>query len=308
MTLIAALVALILEQFRPVSGHWISVPLSALADWLDEKLNDGQYRHGLIAWVLAAAIPATIIQILYLVLMALHPVLGVLLACATLYLTMGFRQFSHYYTDVQMALRMGEVEEARRLLVRWRGGSADGLAPSQIARLAIEEAIVASHRHVFAPMFAFAAIGPGGALLYRSALTLAQRWANGGQAGGGNFGVFATKAFAWLEWLPTRLTATAFAAVGDFEDAVFCWRTQAGLWPDVTTGVLLASGAGAIGVRLGMPVHGSLPPLDSDDRPEIGLGEEADADFMQSTVGLVWRTLMLCLLMMVLVWIAGWVV
>ena len=304
MTLLAALVALILEQFRPVSGEWIRRPLAALADWLDDKFNDGQYRHGVIAWVIAAALPAALVQGGYLLLMAFNPLLGVLLACAVLYLTMGFRQFSHYYTDVQLALSKGEIEEARRLLVRWRGGSADALGASQIARLAIEEAIIASHRHVFAPMFAFAAIGPGGALLYRSSLLLARRWA-GGQ---GQFGRFAARAFMCLEWLPIRLTAVAFAVVGDFEDAVYCWRTQAGRWPDQTTGILLASGSGALGVRLGMPVHGSLSELGSEDRPELGLGDEADADFMQSTVGLVWRTLMLCLLMMVLVWIAGWVV
>ena len=30
-------------------------------------------------------------------------------------------------------------------------------------------------------------------------------------------------------------------------------------------------------------------------RPELGVGEEADVDFLQSTIGLVWRTLVLWL-------------
>jgi cobalamin biosynthesis protein CobD/CbiB len=43
------------------------------------------------------------------------------------------------------------------------------------------------------------------------------------------------------------------------------------------------------------------------DRPELGLGEEADVDFMQSMIGLVWRTLVLSLLLLTLLWVASWV-
>jgi len=68
------------------------------------------------------------------------------------------------------------------------------------------------------------------------------------------FSRFARLAFAALDWLPVRFTAAAFAVVGDFEDAVYCWRTQAANWPDPALGIVLASGAGAIGVRLGMPI------------------------------------------------------
>ena len=92
--------------------------------------------------------------------------------------------------------------------------------------------------------------------------------------------------------------------VGNFEDAVYCWRTQAANWHDPSSGILLASGAGAIGVRLGQPVQevGELC-----ERPELGMGEEADADFMQSAIGLVWRSLVLCVLLIALFWVASWV-
>ena len=90
-----------------------------------------------------------------------------------------------------------------------------------------------------------------------------------------------------------RLTALSFAIVGDFEDAAFCWRTQAKEWAAQEggehAGIVLASAAGALGVRLGgpLPVAGDKP----DVRPEIGLGEEPDAELMPSAVGLVWRAL-----------------
>ena len=85
-----------------------------------------------------------------------------------------------------------------------------------------------------------------------------------------------------LEWLPVRLTAMTFAIVGDFEDAIHCWRTQAAGWPDPESGILLASGAGALGVRLGMPIpQGGMLA----DRAELGVGDDADADSMQSAIG-----------------------
>ncbi len=53
----------------------------------------------------------------------------------------------------------------------------------------------------------------------------------------------------------------------------------------------------------------SLPPelKANDDRPELGLGDEADADFMQSTIGLVWRSLLLSFVVLIFMQISAWV-
>jgi adenosylcobinamide-phosphate synthase len=118
------------------------------------------------------------------------------------------------------------------------------------------------------------------------------------------FGQFARRAFQALDWLPARLTAITFAIVGDFEDAVYCWRTQAGQWPDRASGILLASGAGALGIRLGLPLPSDIG---IDARPELGLGEDADVEHLQSATGLVWRALVLSLLLLALLTLASWV-
>jgi adenosylcobinamide-phosphate synthase len=140
-------------------------------------------------------------------------------------------------------------------------------------------------------------------LLYRLALFFNTQWGGRSDLEFGRFGEFARRAFTVIDWLPVRATASAFAIVGDFEDAALCWRTQAAHWSDPAAGILLASGAGALGVRLGMPLHDGL---DVEDRPEIGLGEDADTDFMQSAVGLVWRAIVLGLLLIALLWVASW--
>jgi len=91
--------------------------------------------------------------------------------------------------------------------------------------------------------------------------------------------------------------------VGNFEDAVYCWRTQSSAWTDNAVGIILSSGAGALGVRLGEPItcKGVL-----QFRTEIGLGDEADADYLMSTVGLIWRVLVLMLGLLLLLTFAHW--
>lgn len=302
MTLFSIVLALILEQVQPLAQQrFVLAPLTRYAHLLEERLNDGQPNHGRIAW-LAAVVPCVALVLLLQILLSwLQPLLALILGIAVLYMTMGFRQFSHHFTDIHLALRMGELARARTLLGEWRGRSCDRLSSQEVARLAIEQALVASHRHVFGPLFGFVLLGPAGALLYRLALFFGTRW---NQSDFGAFGDFAKRALFVVDWLPLRMTAASFAIVGDFEDAVFCWRTQAAQWPDASAGILLASGAGALGVRLGLPVNDLNGII---DRPELGLGEEADVDFMQSTIGLVWRTLVLCLLVLALFWVASWV-
>jgi adenosylcobinamide-phosphate synthase len=309
MTLISIIIVLLLEQVRalPVQNVVLD-PLARLAGFLEDKFNDGGRNHGAIAWWLAVALPAAAVALLHGLLTAYQPLLAFLLGIGVLYLTMGFRQFSHFFTSIHLALRQGEIEQARHLLAQWRGTSGDRLTSSEIARLAIEHGLLSSHRHVFAPLLWFVVLGPAGALLYRLAQSFDDLWGRRSEIEFGEFGQFAHQAFALIDWLPLRVTAASFAVVGDFEDAVHCWRTQAVRWPEAGSGILLASGAGALGVRLGMPVHEPIPEMgDIGDRPELGLGEDADPDFMQSTIGLVWRSLVLGLAVLALIWVSSWV-
>src|SRR5258708_33276006 len=104
------------------------------------------------------------------------------------------------------------------------------------------------------------------------------------------FGKPVRRLLYWLDWVPVRLTAVTFAIVGDFEDAIYCWRTQAKAWGSLHEGILLASGAGALGTLIGGPVTG--PMGEPEFRPELGLGDVADAELMPSAVGLGWRALL----------------
>ena len=46
--------------------------------------------------------------------MRAHPFLGLAWNALVLYLTLGFRQFSHFYTDIQLALADNDLEAGAR--------------------------------------------------------------------------------------------------------------------------------------------------------------------------------------------------
>jgi len=303
MSLISLIIALLLEQWRPLADRSKLISrVLRFADFLQQHFNAGERAHGVIAWMLGV-LPATLLAIgAYYLLHMLSPLLALAFNVLVLYVTMGFRQVSHYFTDIHWALKSGDLDRARAILGQWRGASCERLSAEEVARLTIEEALVASYQHVFAVVFWFVLLpGPSGAILYRLSSFLHRRWTDSGDADLAVFGAFAAQVFRLLDWAPARLTGIAFAVVGDFEDAAYCWRTQAARWPERSIGIVLASGAGAMGVRLGMPFLSELSPI---DRPELGLGEDADVGFLDSTIGLVWRALVVILFILLLLAIA----
>ena len=307
MSLLSLIAALLLEQLHPLATRkYLHSWLSGYVHFFQEHFNAGEHKHGKIAWLIAVLLPLSGSTVLYWLLYRVHPLFAWAFSVLVLYLTLGFRQFSHYFTGIHQALRNDDLEKARSLLSTWRGMPCHELNAGEVARVTIEEALLASHHHVFGVMAWFVitmllGLGPAGAVLYRLALFLNARWGRQDDAEFGEFGVFARQAYRWMEWLPLRLTAITFAIVGDFEDTVYCWRTQAQSWPDPEAGIVLASGAGALGVRLGQAIPQGGLPL---DRPELGIGDEADADFMQSAVGLVWRALVFWMILLLLLSLA----
>ena len=220
-----------------------------------------------------------------------------------LYFTLGFKYYSDDAEHIARLLRAGDLDAARTQLGAWRGGDTSQFSADDLVRVTIEQVMAASHRQMFGVLLWFvllAPLGPVGAVLFRTASILARRWANTR----GDFGLFAQRVFHAINWLPAHLTALTYAIAGNFEDATFCWRTQAGNWPEREEGVVLAAGAGAMGVRLGQPVNVGG---ESVWRPELGTGQPPlDADCIDSAVSMIWRGLVIWLMAGLLVVIASW--
>lgn len=301
MSFLTLLAALLLVNFRPLP------PAFAVGRWhrsfsrrLENSLNDGQAFHGVIAWVLSALLPMLLVATVYYLLKQVAATLALPWGVLALYLVLDYRGLGSTAEAVATALRENNILTARARLAEWDSRVTENFGAPEISRLAIETTLARAHYGLFAPIFWFALLGPAGAVLYRLSQSANHAW--GGQETA--FNRVASRIFYWLDWLPARFTAVGYAVVGDFEDALYCWRTQASAWKDEALGIILASGAGALGVRLGEPLPGNngLPEYRSD----LGLGDAADADYLMSTVGLVWRVLVLLLALLLLMTFANW--
>ncbi len=289
MSFLSLVLALFAEQVRPFVHRDFAVRLlQGLCNFLEHHLNAGGHHHGVVAWWIFALLTAGLTALAGWLMGHWHAVASLGFNVAVLYVCMGFRQSSARFSTIKRLLEAGDLAAAQALAGPGTGAdpSAAPDAPDapELVRRAIQEALRDAHRHVLAVLLWFAVFGPGGAALYRVALFARDHLAPRVP----EFSSYANRAFAWIDWLPRRASAAAFAVVGNFEDAVFCWRAQAGGTPfreDPTLGPIICSGAGAVGIKLG---------------PEIGCGSESDVGALTSIHGLIWRALLLALFVVLL--------
>jgi adenosylcobinamide-phosphate synthase len=317
MTFFSILCALLIEQLKPLrADNQIYAEIKRFAMRIEAWFNAGQVSHGRMGWFLMMGALMLPTAVIYWVLMYYGLVFAAFAwNVLIVYLTLGFRHYSHYFTSIQFALNAGDEATARTLLAEWARIDTIGMDSTEIARLAVEKSLVTTHRNVFGVFFWFLMpVGPAGAVMYRVAEYLARAWNEPDHMRNEAFGQFAARAFYWIDWIPVRLTAIAFAVVGNFEDAIYAWRNFASRWADESRGIILAAGGGAMGVRLGTPLENAarILPVDaaivdlSDSEDEVLPGEEPNVRALQSTVGLVWRALLLWMLLLLLLSGAVW--
>lgn len=317
MTFITILCALLLEQLKPLrADNPVYNAINALAAHMESWFNAGQESQGRVAWIVTMLILIVPTLLVYWLCTKISPFAALICNVAVAYLTLGFRHYSHYFSSIQLALSSGDVVAARRLLAEWTRQDTADMEVNEIARIAVENALVTTHRNVFGVFFWFLMpLGPAGAILYRVADHLALVWNAPSHLRNEAFGRFARKAFYWIDWIPARLTAIAFAVVGNFEDAIYAWRNFASRWSDEAIGIILAAGGGAMGVRLGtasqaatriVPAEAAVIEAGSVEVIDSLPGEEVTLRAMQSTVGLAWRALLLWMLLLLLLSLAVW--
>lgn len=311
MSFFAILIALLLEQTRPLT---FDNPVhSGLRSWsrlVRRNLDAGQAANGWVAWVLAVGVPALIAGAVYWALWRFSSVLGFVWLTAVLYVTVGFRQFSHHFTNIRQALETGDDQAARENLALWLRVDAATLPRAELLRQVIEHAVLAAHRHVFGVLVCFGVfwmlgMGPAGAVFYRMAEYLSRNWRERPDGTPSPALREAARA-AWevVDYVPARITALGFAVVGNFEESVACWRGEAEQFAPGSDGVLLAATSGALGVRLNRMV-----PTDSVTGGPINVAPdraEPQISHLASAVGLVWRSVVMWMLLLALLTVARW--
>ena len=289
MLFFALLTAFLLEQFVPLmednvfhkwTRHW--------ALYARSKVFVTKTWHVWLWWSVAVVVPTLLSALLYQLLSAIWWPLAWLWLVSVLYLTMGFRQFSHYFSRIRDALQAGREDDALAALAQWRQvDGAEAQRSDWVARV-LSLALLAAQRHVLGVWLAFVVLGvfglgPAGAVLYRMSEYVARLWRvqlpsaagvideqatdtavpadtdqqadNRGQNDDGQEpatlrALVALQAWHYVDWLPVRASALGFAAAGHFEGVVAAWRDAADNAQLSNDSLLLAAGAGALHVTL----------------------------------------------------------
>ena len=325
MSFFAIMFALLLEQVRPLArDNPIHGTLRAWVRGSSRNFDAGKPQHAWLAWTLAVGVPSLLAMGLHwLLVWAIGWPAAVLWNVAVLYVTLGFRQFSHHFTEIRDALESGDEPLARELLAQWQQVDASELPRSEIVRHVIEYSVLAAHRHVFGVLawysvLAALGLGPAGAVFYRLSEFVSRYWKykarDQHQPASAPLQQAAAGAWTAIDWLPARATAVGFAVVGSFEDAIDSWRNYAQRFPNDNDGVVLAATSGALNVRLGgealktvyilgngMPAESAGDAQDTESTP----GRDPELAHLRSVVGLVWRAVVLWMGMLALLTLAN---
>ena len=326
MSFFAVLFALLIEQIKPLPrDNLVHDSLASWVGWTGRNLDAGKPHHAQVVWLVTVVLPAVLAAGVHIAIAHYNPLGALAFDVAVLYLTLGFRQFSHYFTDIRAALERGDEAEARQLLAEWRHLDASELPRTELLRHMIEHSLLAAHRHVFGVFFCFVVfsalgLGPAGAVLYRMAEFASRYWAFRSRSLGApyndNLMSLSQRLFSLIDHVPARLTAFGFAVVGNFEEAVAGWRRDAGLWKHANEGIILAAAAGAVGVQLGGSAAPGVTPdrsktfTSGQDAEQAGAdgstsGLPAEVGHLGSVVGLVWRSVVLWMLLVALLKLAN---
>ena len=262
------------------------------ANWLEKRLNVGRSRllRGAVAWALLV-LPLPLL--LAWALAQLPALAAGILSVAVLYFTLGRQSLIEHTRPIADALLQSELAEARALTARIVSRDLSQADDSAITRAATESLLENGHDAVFGALFWFAVGGAPAALAYRLANTLDAMWGYRNQRFE-RFGKTAARADDVLGYVPSRLTALAYAMAGNTRLALACWRRQAPQWNSPNAGPVMAAGAGALGVQLGGAAvyHGQL-----EARPALGAGPAPRAGDIRRAAQLMDRAIVLWLLL-----------
>ncbi|APW42211.1 CobD/CbiB family protein [Rhodoferax saidenbachensis] len=302
MSFISILFALLLEQAKPLAQ--VNPVHNSVRDWVRwvmRNFDAGKSHHGWLAWNFAVILPTVLVcAVHWLLVWSLGWAVAVVWNIVILYATLGFRQFSHHFTDIRDALAAGDEDQARRLLAQWMRIDASDLPRSEIVRHVIEHSVLSAHRHVFGvfawySLLAALGLGPAGAVLYRISEYVFRHASRPGSPTrppvSAAVQANASKAWNAIDWLPARVTALGFAFVGSFEEAVDSWRQYEAQGPATNDGVVLAATAGAVNVKLG-------------GQNSQGDGQVPQPVHLRAVVGLVWRTVVMWMVFLALLSLA----
>lgn len=218
-----------------------------------------------------------------------HRFLTFITGSMILYFCIGANSLTRHARNIETALQNNDLQLARQRVARIVSRDTQNMERPAILRATIESVLENGSDAIFAALFWFAMFGIPGVVLYRLANTLDAMW------GYKNsryhyFGWAAARMDDVLNYLPARLTGLSYALVGHTRSALRCWALQARHWAGFNPGIVMASGAGALQIRLGGSAcyHGK-----TEQRIELGCDEQPELKDIARALQLVHRSVWL---------------
>lgn len=312
MSFFAIALALLLEQARPLLAQTpVFEAVRVWARWVQRTLDAGHHANGWLTWAAAVVLPTLVVAGVYGLLSRVGVVLGFAWTVGVLYLTLGFRQFSFHFTAVRTALESGDSRAAQAALTTWQASDNRPLEGArshpELVRATLEQGLWSAHRHVFGVMVSFVALaalglGPAGAVLYRLAQHVARRWVANDVLGTSEaLEKVAQRGWCVIDAVPVRMSALAFAVVGNFEEAVSSWRNASAQPQCSHQHMLLAAASGAMNVRLDAVAKVEAQTGASASEEDL---REPRLSHLASVVGLIWRVVVLWMVLLALATVA----
>ena len=278
------------RQWHPLSGF------GRLVQGIEKRLHAGAGGDNLVrgSWALIlAVVPFMFVAWL----LTLNETMAMLVEVLLLYLAIGGSSLALHGRAVAEALSVGDLPLARQRVGWMVSRDTDQLDSNGVARSTVESVLENGNDALFGALFWFLLLGVPGVVMYRLVNTLDAMWGYRTERYL-QFGYAAAKFDDLLNWIPARLTALAYALAGDTALGWRCWRTQGHRTDSPNGGVVMAAGAGALGVQLGGPTsyHGVV-----SDKPLLGEGIPARGQDIYRAIRLVQHALLIWLVVITVV-------
>jgi len=268
-------------RFHPLVGFGI------LAEKIEARLNKGRestpFSRGIFAWLIA------VVPVTFIVYQLNHMTGGIWLSVLFGWLAIGWRSLREHGQAVARALASNDLHQARIKTSYLVSRDTSELGETALSKATIESLLENGNDAIIAPIFWLLVLGAPGVVFYRLCNTLDAMWGYHNSRFE-NFGKFTARVDDLLNYVPARMTALLYVLTGHSQQAWKAWQTQGNHWYSPNAGPVMASGAGALSLRIGGDAvyHGTVK-----SRIELGFGKQPAVTDIARAIQLVDRSVYL---------------
>lgn len=231
------------RRYHPLVGFgWIADKFEA---WFNPAIMQDKSRQRLMGILALALLLIPFIMLAY---WLCHiQLISMIANTLLLYFAIGHKSLHDHAHAVSSALRNHDATLAKTAASYMVSRDSAAIEPIPAT---VESVLENGNDGVFGALFWFFIAGGTGALAFRLANTMDAMWGYKTPRFF-YFGWAAARLDDVLDYIPARLTALTYAALGNTQLALRCWKTQAPVWDSPNAGPVMAAGAGALNIKLG---------------------------------------------------------